>query len=87
VTMPYWHTRRHKAVVIMNPRWNAFLQERMGFSEKEAEAAKDHERGLIPLGRRGMPDDVPPSIVALADSSAGWITGQILGVDGGFVLI
>jgi NAD(P)-dependent dehydrogenase (short-subunit alcohol dehydrogenase family) len=55
----------------------------MGFSESEAEAVKAHERSLIPLGRRAMPADVSPWIAALANSSAGWITGQILGVDGG----
>jgi NAD(P)-dependent dehydrogenase (short-subunit alcohol dehydrogenase family) len=73
--------------VAAGPVETAFLQERMGFSEAEAEAIKAHERSLIPLGRRGVPDDVSPWIVALADPAAGWITGQILGVDGGFVLV
>jgi NAD(P)-dependent dehydrogenase (short-subunit alcohol dehydrogenase family) len=73
--------------IASGPVETSFLQERMGFSETEAEAVKAHERSLIPLGRRGMPDDVSPWIVALANSSAGWITGQILGVDGGFVLV
>jgi NAD(P)-dependent dehydrogenase (short-subunit alcohol dehydrogenase family) len=65
----------------------AFLRDRMGFSESEADAVKAHERRLIPLGRRGVPDDVSRWIVALANPSAGWITGQILRVDGGFVLV
>ena len=38
--------------MIAGPVETAFLQERMGFSEKEAQAIKDHERRLIPLGRK-----------------------------------
>ena len=50
--------------IAAGPVETAFLQERMGFSEKEAQAIKDHERRLIPLGRRGVPDDVARWIVA-----------------------
>lgn len=35
-----------------------------------------------PLGRLGTPDDVAKAAVYLA--FAGFVTGQILGVDGGF---
>lgn len=41
------------------------------------------EARRIPLGRRGLPDDVARWIVALADPSADWITGQVITVDGG----
>ncbi len=54
---------------------------------KPAEAVKAQERSIIPLGRRGEPDDVASWIVAFAMPSASWITGQVLGVDGGFVLV
>ena len=74
-------------IAVGEPNLEGFVQERMGFSEKEAQDIKDHERGLIPLGRRGVPDDVARWIVALADPSTDWITGQILGVDGGFVIV
>jgi NAD(P)-dependent dehydrogenase (short-subunit alcohol dehydrogenase family) len=50
--------------IAAGPVETAFHQERMGFSEKEAQAIKDHERRLIPLGRRGVPDDVVRWIVA-----------------------
>lgn len=73
--------------VASGPVETAFLRERMGLSEEEAEAVKTQERSLIPLGRRGEPDDVASWIVALAMPSAGWITGQVLGVDGGFALV
>jgi NAD(P)-dependent dehydrogenase (short-subunit alcohol dehydrogenase family) len=49
--------------IAAGPVKTAFLQERMG-SEEEAQAIKDHERRLIPLGRRGVPDDVARWIVA-----------------------
>jgi len=38
---------------------------------------------LHPLGRLGEPDDVARAIVFLLDPAQGWITGQVLGVDGG----
>ena len=38
----------------------------------------------IPLGRIGLPEDVAAAAVFLAGDGAGYITGQTLGVDGGF---
>jgi 3-oxoacyl-[acyl-carrier protein] reductase len=37
-----------------------------------------------PLGRLGTPEDVAGLILFLASEKAGFITGQIIGVDGGF---
>jgi 3-oxoacyl-[acyl-carrier protein] reductase len=37
-----------------------------------------------PLGRLGVPDDIARAIAFLAADDAAWITGQIIGVDGGF---
>ena len=37
-----------------------------------------------PLGRLGTPENVAESILFLASPAAGFITGQVLGVDGGF---
>lgn len=37
-----------------------------------------------PLGRLGTPEDVAQAVVFLASPQAGFITGQVLGVDGGF---
>lgn len=39
-----------------------------------------------PLERLGSPDDVAKAIYFLASEDASFITGQILGVDGGFVI-
>lgn len=60
--------------------------ERSGRSAAEVEQIKESERSRIPLGRRGEPADVARWILALADPAAGWITGQVIDVDGGFTL-
>jgi NAD(P)-dependent dehydrogenase (short-subunit alcohol dehydrogenase family) len=69
--------------VAAGPTETDFLIERMGLSTEQAEAVKADERHRIPLGRRGTPDDVASWIVSLASSSAAWITGQVVAVDGG----
>ena len=35
------------------------------------------------LGRIGTPDEVASAIEWMLDPGQGWVTGQILGVDGG----
>lgn len=39
-----------------------------------------------PLGRLGTPEEVAAAVAFLASSEADFITGQILGVNGGFVI-
>ncbi|HET6184906.1 MAG TPA: SDR family oxidoreductase [Acetobacteraceae bacterium] len=48
--------------------------------------AENRERiiRLYPLRRIGRPDDVAPMIAFLASDAAGWITGQVLSINGGF---
>ncbi len=41
------------------------------------------ERAAIPLGRRGSADDIAGAVTFLLSDLAGWITGQVLAVDGG----
>jgi NAD(P)-dependent dehydrogenase (short-subunit alcohol dehydrogenase family) len=72
--------------VASGPVESDFLRERMGFSDSEIVAIKAKEMEMIPVGRRGTPDDVARWVVAFADPSADWVTGQVLGVDGGFSL-
>lgn len=46
----------------------------------------DAELAHIPMGRLGAPDDVTGAAVFLASSSATYITGHTLVVDGGYLL-
>jgi 3-oxoacyl-[acyl-carrier protein] reductase len=46
--------------------------------------AKEALVGQIPLGRVGSPDDIAAAVSFLVSEAAGYITGQVLGVDGGF---
>lgn len=38
----------------------------------------------IPVGRFGRPEDVPSMIAYLASDEAAFVTGQAIGVDGGW---
>jgi NAD(P)-dependent dehydrogenase (short-subunit alcohol dehydrogenase family) len=71
----------------VGPTESGALVGMMGLSEEQAEAVKQQEREQIPLGRRGTPEEVAYWILALADPAAVWVTGQVLGVDGGLGLI
>ena len=51
-------------------------------SDKVKEAAE----GQIPLGRFGKPEDVAAAVAFLASEEAGYITGQVLHVDGGMCM-
>lgn len=44
---------------------------------------KEKVQDLIPLRRFGSPDDVAAMVAFLAGDSAGYITGQVIAVDGG----
>lgn len=53
-----------------------------GLSEKQVAALKER----IPAGRLGDPEDVAGVVRFLAGPEAGYITGQIIAVDGGMVM-
>ena len=40
----------------------------------------------IPLGRPGKPDDIAAAVLYLASPAASYVTGQLIAVDGGFLL-
>lgn len=42
---------------------------------------------LTPLGRVGQPEDIAQAVSLLLDPRAGWITGQVIVVDGGFSVL
>jgi NAD(P)-dependent dehydrogenase (short-subunit alcohol dehydrogenase family) len=73
--------------VAVGPTETGALEGMMGLSAEQAQAVKQHEINSIPLGRRGVPEDVSRWIISLADPAADWITGQVLSVDGGLGLV
>lgn len=47
---------------------------------------KSSIRSKIPLGKTGTPEDIANAVAFLASPEAGYITGQVLCVDGGIVM-
>ncbi|MFO0690286.1 MAG: SDR family oxidoreductase [Myxococcota bacterium] len=45
------------------------------------ETAQD--RAVIPMGRRGRPEDIAGAVLYLLSDLAAWVTGQLIPVDGG----
>jgi NAD(P)-dependent dehydrogenase (short-subunit alcohol dehydrogenase family) len=72
--------------VAAGPTESGALTGMMGLTQGQAAAVKEQERARIPLGRRGVPDDVAEWIVRLAGTASEWVTGQVIAVDGGLGL-
>jgi 3-oxoacyl-[acyl-carrier protein] reductase len=51
------------------------------------EEAKQAALSIIPLGRKGLPEEIAYAVAFLASDQAAYITGQILGVDGGMAMM
>ena len=62
-----------------------------GFIETEmtevlSDAVKEASVAQIPLGRFGKPEDIAKTAAFLASDDAGYITGQVIQVDGGMAI-
>ena len=55
-------------------------------TEAMPEGAKDKIITGIPMGRTGKPEDVAEAVAFLASKQAGYITGEVLRVDGGMAM-
>jgi len=55
-------------------------------TEDLADKAKEQLESLIPLGRIGTSNDIAEGVCFLASKQAGYITGQVLGINGGMYM-
>ncbi|WP_298039638.1 SDR family oxidoreductase [uncultured Microbacterium sp.] len=55
------------------------------FAEAIYEGREDEVAAAYPAGRLGTPDDVADAVAYLCGDGAGWITGQVLTLDGGLL--
>lgn len=61
-----------------------FIKTRM--TDKLSDSVKDKYLEVIPLGRLGTADEVASTVSFLASEKSGYITGQVINVDGGMVM-
>jgi NAD(P)-dependent dehydrogenase (short-subunit alcohol dehydrogenase family) len=50
-------------------------------------AAEKASLAMHALGRLGTPEDVASAITWLLDPASAWVTGQVVGVDGGLARV
>jgi 3-oxoacyl-[acyl-carrier protein] reductase len=55
-------------------------------TEDLPEKTKDELANKIPLGRLGEAKDISAAVLFLASENAGYITGQVLGINGGMYM-
>lgn len=60
--------------------------DKSGVPATDLPAVKESFKRQVPLGRMGTEDEIARWVVAMADPSATWVTGQVLSIDGGMSL-
>ncbi len=61
-----------------------FIETKM--TEELDEEVRQEWLRSIPLGRAGTPEDVADVVAFLASDAAGYVTGQVLNIDGGLIM-
>ena len=59
------------------------VESRMSKNILSSEAGRKQSESMHALGRVGQPSDVAPAVCWLLDPETDWVTGQVIGVDGG----
>ncbi len=71
--------------VTVNAVAPGFIQTEM--TESLPEKVKAEMMAMIPLGRFGTPEEVAQAVVFLASEAANYITGQVIHVNGGMLMV
>ena len=74
--------------VVDTPLWEKLDKDLMaiGDSEREGQAMQDFVSGIL-LGRAAQPADIAGTALYLASSLSDYMTGQVIMIDGGMVLV
>lgn len=74
--------------VVATPLWKQLDEDLMelGESSEPGEAMENFSAGIL-LGRPAQPDDIAGTASFLASSDSDYITGQIMAIDGGMILV
>jgi NAD(P)-dependent dehydrogenase (short-subunit alcohol dehydrogenase family) len=59
----------------------------LGLTKEQVQGFVEYQKGTIPLGRVGVPEDIAKAVTFLASEDSSWINGIELFVDGGMAQI